>query len=167
MRDLVEYSAWIMPLFFAVGIASIAYRVFVNVSALRARGCGIRPALPDNALFGETGASGHSEASLLTKYSGASRCLLVSVTRERMAVELMFPFNLLVAASSIALDEPVPIRAITNAWQVDERSVRVSFDDPQRQSRTLRLYLKRPDAFVAALKSLKVKSIAPLEGMRR
>jgi hypothetical protein len=167
MTTWFEYLDRYMPVFWLIAFVIIATRAFIGVKSLRARGLSIRPQLPADALFGESGASGHSEATLLTRHAGASRCLLVSITRKELVVESMFPFNVVMYQNPFDLEHRVPIGSIGNAWQVDAKSIRVSFVDPGQKSHTLRLYLKQPAKFLATLNSLHVRSIAPLEGSGR
>jgi hypothetical protein len=161
MTSFLEYFDRFMPILLMIGILIIAVRMFMGVKILRAQGRSIRPALPADALFGETGASGHSEATFVTRHAGASRCLLVSVTKREFVVATMFPFNVYMYNNPLDLEHRVPIGSIRNVWQADEKSVRVSFVDPAQKAHTLRLVLKDPAKFLGALNALHVRSIAP------
>jgi len=161
------FPTWLFPLAF-VGILSLfAVRMLQGARFLRAQGRAIRPVLPEMSLFGESGASGHSEASFLTKIGGASRVLLVSITKTELAVESIFPFNVFMYQNPYDLEHRVPISSISETHQVDANSVRVTFVDADHNSHTLRLYLKQPAKFVSALSSLGVASNTSSERTRQ
>ena len=157
---------WLPPLAFVGMLGLIAVRMMQGVRALRAQGRAIRPVLPADFLFGESGASGCSEASFLTRIGGASRILLVSITKRELAVESTFPFNVFMFQNPYDIEHRVPIESISDAHVADSNSARVTFLDAESKSHTLRLYLKDPTGFVSALTSLGVPSNTSLERTR-
>jgi hypothetical protein len=161
MTRFLEYFDRFTPILLLIGILIISVRMYIGVKSLRAQGRSIRPALPADALFGESGASGHSEATFLTRHAGSSRSLLVSVTHEELVVATMFPFNVYMYKNPLDIEHRVPIGSIKNVWQVDARSVGISFVDRSQTLHTLRLILKDPAKFLGALNTLHVRSTAP------
>jgi len=145
---------WIFPAFLLVTFASIGYRMWRGVSALRAKGRSIRPSLPTDALFAESGASGNSERSFITRIGGASRVLLVCVTRREFVVESIFPFNVYMYENPFDLEHRVPIKSLTSVEEGIKGAVFVSFNDSEHQAHKLRLIVKNPAALVAALRSV-------------
>jgi hypothetical protein len=145
---------WIFPVFSLVAFASISYRMWRGVSVLRAKGRSIRPSPPTDALFAESGASGNSERSFLTRLGGASRVLLVWVTRREFVVESIFPFNVFMYENPYDLEHRVPIKSLTSVEEGANHVVFVSFNDAEFQPHKLRLIVKNPSALVAALRSL-------------
>ena len=152
---------WLFPL---AALAILGLQVWQGVRVLRAEGRAIRPALPPDLLFGESGASGCSEVNTIARMAGASRILLVSITKRELAVESAFPFNVFMPRGSFQCR--VGIDSIANAYQVDKNSVRVVLPGQNRTTWTLRLYLKHPAQFVRTLNELGVPSNTSLECAR-
>jgi hypothetical protein len=159
-------ATWLPPVAFVGVLAVVAVRMLRGTRALRTQGRAVRPALPAVSLFGESGASGCSEASFVTRVGGASRILLVSITKSELAVESIFPFNVFMFQNPYDIEHRVPIESISETYQVDSNSVRVTFLDDKRKSHTLRLYLKHPSQFVSVLSSMGVPSNTSLERTR-
>ncbi len=167
MQALFEVvEPWIFPVFFLVALASIGHRMWRGVSVLRAKGRSIRPSLPTDALFAESGASGNSERSFMTRIGGASRVLMVWVTRRELVVESIFPFNVFMHENPYDLEHRVPIKSLTSVEEGHNHAVFVSFNDAEHQPHRLRLIVKNPSALVGALRSLGTPSNKSLERTR-
>jgi hypothetical protein len=65
--SFANLEPWIFLALFLGMLALMGYRVWRGVQALRAEGRSIQPKVPADALFGESGASGNSERSLVTR----------------------------------------------------------------------------------------------------
>jgi hypothetical protein len=163
---LADLETYFFPIVFLGGLALMGYKMRLGVLALRAQGRAVRPTLPPDALFAESGASGNSERSLMTRMGGASRVLLVWVTRRELVVESIFPFNVFMYGNPYDLEHRVPIRSLTSVEEGTKGAVLVSFHDAEYQSHTLRLLLKNPRALIATLQSLGTPSYTSLERMR-
>jgi hypothetical protein len=105
--------------------------------------------------FHESGASGRSLKSPITRFGGASNCLLVTVTDKEVWVRTFFPFNLL--ARDFDLEHRIPREAITRAglrvgWS--RRQIELEFRDASGMPRQLLLSLRNPDAFLTVLKEI-------------
>jgi hypothetical protein len=85
---------------------------------------------------------------------GASRVLLVWVTRREFVVESIFPFNVFMYENPYDLEHRVPIKSLTSVEEATKGAVLVSFQDAEYQSHTLRLFVKNPKALVRTLESL-------------
>jgi hypothetical protein len=153
-----DFEPYIFPVLFLGGLALMGYKMYLGAVALRAQGRAIRPTLPTDALFAESGASGNSERSLMTRMGGASRVLLVWVTRREFVVESIFPFNVFMYGNPYDLEHRVPIQSLTSVEEADKGAVLVSFQDAEHQSHTLRLFVKNPKALIATLESLDTPS---------
>ena len=160
------FFPWIFTAFLVLGVVSVGYRMWRGVSVLRAKGRSIRPSLPPDALFAESGASGNSERSFMTRIGGASRVLLVWVTRHEFVVESIFPFNVYMHENPFDLEHRVPIKSLTSVEEGPGRTVLVSFNDSENRPHRLRLMVKNPDALIAALRSLGTPANNPPERMR-
>jgi len=131
---------------------------FTGASILWRRRAGkpIFPRNPKNARFAERGCSGRSNRNLLTRIGGASRCLLVAVTDDRLIVSPFFPFNLMFLPEFYGLEHSIPARAIREVEDrqgLFRRTILVSFDDPQ--PRQIELRVRDPDALLAALNAIR------------
>jgi hypothetical protein len=155
---LNDYGSYIFPVLGLLAFGHLAIAFWRAARQLRARGLPVRPSIPDDALFGESKASGHLEGSFMTRMSGASNCLMVWVTRQEFVVDAVFPFNLLMYLHASHLRVRAPIHALISARQADARSVLITYPDAQFKQCTFRLFLKHPDDLVARLKSLNVRA---------
>lgn len=144
---------WIFPL---LGLLFLITQFSRGYRTLKGEGRAIRPALPPDALFGESGASGCLETNLFARMSGASGVLLVSVTRTEFRVESAFPFNVLMPLYPPQCRVPVP--ALLNACQVDNKSVRITVPNEEGPPQNIRLTLKHPEQMVKVLARLGVRS---------
>jgi hypothetical protein len=161
-----EFAPWVFPAALVGILALMLYRMWHGAQVLKARGRAVRPTLPPDALFGESGASGYSERNLITRFGGASRVLLVWVTKRELVVEAIFPFNVFMYENPYDVEHRVPIDALTSVEAAGRNAVRISFDDASRESHILRLFLKQPDSFVSVLRSLSAPSNTSLERTR-
>lgn len=106
-----------------------------------------------DASFVETDASGRSNRSRLTQMVGASGCLVVAVTRDRVIIRPRFPFNLLFLPEIYGLEHEVPFERITRVEQTSDRPgrIRLEFQDAAHATQDMTLRLRNGDAFVEAL----------------
>ena len=141
---------------FALPFLWFAFWIGASILFRRRAGKPILPRLPANARFSERGCSGRSHRNLLTRIGGASRCLLVGVTDERLIVTPFFPFNLMFLPEIYDLEHSIPagaIREVEDRHGLFRRTIIVSFDDPQ--SRQIELRVRDPDALLAALNEIR------------
>ena len=139
---------WLVPL----PLLWIVLVIGASILFRRRAGKPIFPRLPANARFAERGCSGRSHRNLLTRIGGASRCLLVGVTDERLIVTPFFPFNLMFLPEIYGLEHSIPagaIREVEDRHGLFRRTILVSFDDPQ--PRQIELRVRDPDALLTAL----------------
>lgn len=151
---VTELEPWVLRAAILGIFALMGFRMWRAAIALRAQGRSLRPKLPADALFAESGASGNSEKSLITRFGGASRVLIVWLDRRQLVVEMSFPFNMFMYRNPYDLEHRVPIEAITSVEEGAHRAIHVSFYDSDARPHTLRLFVKHPDALLAALKSV-------------
>jgi len=102
----------------------------------------------------------------MTRMGGASRVLLVWVTRREFVVECIFPFNVYMYENPFDLEHRIPIKSLTSVEEGANRAVFVSFYDSKHEAHKLRLIVKNPAALVAALRSLGTPSINSRERTR-
>jgi hypothetical protein len=138
--------------FFLFGVVILALKTWRNYIRLRADGGAIRPTAPADAIFSETGASGYSEKSVVTRIGGASRCLLVWASRSEFSVQCTFPFSVITYDYNNDLRHRIPVRNICSVERRADSSVRVAFADAEGATHSLVLRLKRPEGLIAALK---------------
>jgi hypothetical protein len=124
-----------------------------NYIRLRADGGAVRPIAPPDAVFAESGASGHSEKSVMTRIGGASRCLLVWASRSELSIQTTFPFSVITYDYNNDLRHRIPVRNIRSVERRANSTVRIAFADTAGVTHSLVLKLKRPDELIAALKS--------------
>jgi hypothetical protein len=137
---------------FLLILGMFGFRAWRASQELRAKGLPVRPAIPADALFGETRASGRFIFNSLNWLNGgASNCLLVWVTRQEFVVDVLFPLNLLTHYMGAIPRARVLIPSITSARQLDARAVEITFPDPDRKPITIRLWLKSPADLISAL----------------
>jgi len=164
--SLTDFVSWAFPVIFICSLALVGFRMREGIKALKAQGRAIRPKLPSDALFAESGASGSSQRNLMTKLGGASRVLHVWVTSREFVVESIFPFNVWMYENPYDLEHRVPVASLTLVEEGPKGDVFVSFDDSEQRPHQLRLFVKQPGALVAALKSLGTPSNNTLERTR-
>ena len=145
----------IFPILFGLSVLWVAAMVGASVLYRRSRGKPIVFRSVPDAVFVESAASGHSNRTWFTKLAGASRCLVVAVTRNRLIIRPRFPFNLMFLPEVYGLEHDVPVDRVTRlevglgrSWST---SVRLELRDPDDTLQDLTLYLQNPSAFVKAL----------------
>jgi len=127
-------------------VASIIYR--------KSRGKAILPSKPKSSLFYEGWASGHSNRNIFTKLGGASNCLLVAVTPDSLIIQPRFPFNLMFLPEIYGLEYRIlrlNIRTVEKKGRIFGKGVEIQFIDVDGSERSVRLYLKRTNEFLAAI----------------
>jgi hypothetical protein len=137
--------AWI----FLWVVASIIYR--------NSRGKPILPSKPKDSLFYEGWASGHSNTNIFTKLGGAHNCLLVAVTPDFLIIQPRFPFNLMFLPEIYGLEYRIPglnIRTVEKKGRIFGKGVEIQFIDVGGGEKSVRLYLKRTDDFLAAIEKI-------------
>jgi hypothetical protein len=139
--------------FFLFGVTILVLKTWRNYIRLRADDGAVRPIAPANAIFSESGASGYSEKSLMTRLGGASRCLLVWASRSELSIQSTFPFSVITYDYNNDLRHRIPLRNISSVERRADSTVRVAFADTEGVTHSLVLRLKRPDGLIAALKS--------------
>jgi hypothetical protein len=95
------------------------------------------PAVPADARYGEVACSGGGSGSVWRRMFGASRCLVVAVTRHggdpaRLIVAPAFPFSVLPLPGFAALDIDVPLSAlarVTPGRRGIQPALRIEFHD--------------------------------------
>ncbi len=105
-------------------------------------------------LFHEGSASGNSTRNLWTLLAGASRCLRVTVTESEVWTRPWFPFNVWPTFSNVT--HRIPRDAIISA-KIGNHGLRrglmlFSFHDRKGRATLLLLRLRRPEAFLEALR---------------
>lgn len=143
-----------IALFMAASVLWTAGVVVASIFRRRARGAPVLFRDVADALFIERDASGNSNRSWMTKLGGASRCLVVAVTRTRLIVRPRFPFNLMFLPEIYGLEHDVPLDRVTRADFDDgwlKKGVRVNLRDPENTPQDITLFLRRPDDFLEAL----------------
>jgi hypothetical protein len=141
------------PILFGLSVLWIAAWIVASIFYRRSRGKPIMfPSIP-HAEFIETAASGHSNRTWYTKLGGASRCLVVAVTGQRLIIHPRFPFNLMFLPEVYGLEHDVSAERVTRAEVGYDRpgSVRLEFRDPGDRLQDVTLYLQKPSEFVQAL----------------
>jgi hypothetical protein len=126
--------------------ASVVYR--------RSRGKVIYPTRPKDSLYYEGWASGRSNTNLFTKVGGANNCLMVAVTPDFLIIQPRFPFNLMFLPELLGLEYRIPkvdVRGVEKKGGLFGKGVEVHFVDADGGSRSVRLYLRRTDEFLAAM----------------
>ena len=108
-------------------------------------------------LFQEWTASGNSDRNLFTRIGGATNCLRLVVTKDFLWVTTYFPFSFFAAFGD--LEHVIPLRSISSVESMSgvfgKKRVNVTFINPENETRTLYLYPKNAEAFLAAVGSKK------------
>lgn len=110
------------------------------------------PRAPVGAAFCERRASGQAVGNV---FGNASNCLMVAVTGDQLWITPTFPFNMIAPYGLMGLEYRVPRMQVVCAearktWLGSR--VEIEIARPGQPARTLRLLLKDPEAFLAALK---------------
>jgi hypothetical protein len=148
VERLVETIPFWLPLAWlaAVATASVAYRT--------RRDRPIFPAVPPDALYRETFASGASRKNLWTRLGGASNCLLVGVTADELVIAPWFPFDLFFLPEIYDLEHYVPrhdVLALRSEAGLIRASTVVTLRLADGGEREIALRLRDGQAFARAL----------------
>jgi hypothetical protein len=140
------------PLFAPIWIIAV-----IAISALyrRALGKPVIPRLPKDAIFSERRCSGRSLRTPWARIGGARNCLLVAVTKDELIVAPFFPFNLMFLPEIYDLEHQIggaAIRDVEDLTGLLGRKIVICYDD--RGLRKLELRVRKPDAFIDALRRL-------------
>lgn len=101
-----------------------------------------------DVIYFEGFASGRSMKSWFTRMGGASNCLRVVVTHERLFVRPVFPF--LIMGPDFDLVHSVPLKQIESALRKDtafRKCLRIKFRLAGGESREIEIVSKQPDRF--------------------
>lgn len=107
---------------------------------------------PDDVLYQESFASGHSTKNLLTKLGGANNCLRLVVTKDCLWITSWFPFSLF--TTFYDLEHVVPrssLRAVEPTSVFWKKGVRITFLDEASEVHTVVAVLRDVEGFLAAL----------------
>lgn len=154
MNELTKMIESNHTLFFAGPLLWVLLVIAASIVYRKSRGKTIFPSRPEDSLYCEGWASGHSNSNIFTKLGGARNCLLVAVTPDALIVQPRFPFNLMFLPEIYGLEYWVPglnIRAVEKKGSVFGKGVEVQFIDADGGEKSVRLYLKKPDEFLAAI----------------
>jgi hypothetical protein len=145
-----------MPLwvFIAGGVAALLFVVLV-VSCCRrcrARKHSLQQALQDPVVHSEHRASGYSHRSLITQLGGVARAVELTVTNDRLLVDLAYPFALV--GEQVDLCHRIALNSIE---RVAARRVQhgleciITFRNQRGTQQQLSLFPESPDRFLQAL----------------
>jgi hypothetical protein len=126
--------------------ASIVFR--------RSRGKPIFPTKPQDSIFYERTASGHSHRNFLTAIGGARNCLMVAVTPQELIVQPWFPLNLMFLPEIYDLEHRIPranIRGIKESRFVFGKTIRIDYLDLAGGMHAISLILRKPDDFLQSI----------------
>lgn len=139
---------------FPAALAWVASGIVASVIVRRRKGLPIFPKAPDDALYSERAASGASRKNALTRIGGASNCLIVAVTTDRLTIVPQFPFNLMFLPEFYDLQHQIARRDIHSVRVVGGlfgQTIIVEFETSAGGRREVQLRLKRPDDFLRAV----------------
>ena len=154
MKELIKIIEANSTLSFVGPLVWVLLWVVASIIYRRSRGKAILPSKPKNSLFYEGWASGHSNSNIFTKLGGARNCLLVAVTPDVLIIQPRFPFNLMFLPEIYGLEYHIPglnIRAVEKKGRVFGKGAEIQFIDGDGGEKSVRLYLKRIDDFLAAI----------------
>jgi hypothetical protein len=154
MKELINFIEAHRSLSFLGPLVWILLWVVASIIYRNSRGKAILPSKPKNSLFYEGWASGHSNTNIFTKLGGAHNCLLVAVTPDALIIQPRFPFNLMFLPEIYGLEYRIPglnIRAVEKKGRIFGKGVEIQFIDGGGGEKSVRLYLKRTDDFLAAI----------------
>jgi hypothetical protein len=124
--------------------ASVIYRT--------ARDKPVFPAVPDDALYAEGWGSGRNRSTWWGSLGGASNCLIIAITPDRLVAVPRFPFSLMFLPEIYGLELDIPLKEIMRIerkrllWR---NMVLITFRDGRR----FEFMPRRVDDFMAALGS--------------
>jgi hypothetical protein len=136
-----QFPVW----FFWLSLIWIVFLVLLSVVIRKARDKPIVPKVPQNALYAERSASGGM----------ASNCLIVAVTPDALVVTPRFPFNLMFLPEIYGMEHNVPRSTITQVSAARSWGSNVTIS--RREGRDLKLKVRDPAGFVAALEASKLR----------
>jgi len=154
MNELTKMIEMNHTLLFAGPLLWVFLWIVASVVYRKSRGKAIFPSKPKDSLFYEGWASGHSNSNIFTKLGGAHNCLLVAVTPDSLIIQPRFPFNLMFLPEIYGLEYRilgVNIRTIEKKGRIFGKGVEIHFVDADGGEKSVRLYLKRTDEFLAAI----------------
>jgi hypothetical protein len=99
-------------------------------------------------------ASGYSQRSWLSKFGGASGCLVVTIANGHLIIRPFFPFNLFFLPQIYGLEYEVPLYRIRDARlkaSLLRRRIDLEFRDSSGQTERISLYLRECQRFLAEL----------------
>ncbi len=108
---------------------------------------------PESALvYSESFASGRSLKSWRTRFGGASNCLKIQLTTDRLVIRPIFPFLIIGPDVDLVHDIPLScIEALTKNAGFLKRSLRLRFRLANGQPREVEIMSKRPSELESAL----------------
>lgn len=154
MNELIKIIEAHCSLYFVGPLVWILLWVVASIIYRKSRGQAILPSKPKNSLFYEGWASGNSNRNIFTKLGGAHNCLLVAVTPDSLIIQPRFPFNLMFLPEIYGLEYRIPglnIRTVEKTGRIFGKGVEIQFIDVGGGEKSVRLYLKRTDDFLAAI----------------
>ena len=149
MDNLFQYLA-------LFNIAWFSLLIIASVVHRRAKGRPILSWSVPGARYFHRFASGHSHKSFFTKLGGASNCLIVAVTNDRLIVRPFFPFTLMFLPEFYALDVDVPLSSVEGAELKKgalHQRVHIWFRDSDGQRQEFTVMTKEPDKLLSFLPS--------------
>jgi hypothetical protein len=159
MKELINFIELYHSLSFVWPLVWILLWVVASIIYRNSRGKAIIPSKPKNSLFYEGWASGHSNTNIFTKLGGARNCLIVAVTPDALIIQPRFPFNLMFLPEIYGLEYRIPglnIRAVEKKGRFFGKGVEIQFIDGSSGEKSVTLYLKRTDDFLAAIGKISV-----------
>ncbi len=154
MNELIKAIEAHRSLFLVAPVIWILILISASIIYRKSRGKVILPSKPKDTLFYEGWASGHSNTNIFTKLGGARNCLLVAVIPDALLIQPRFPFNLMFLPEIYGLEYRIPglnIRAVEKKGRILGKGVEILFIDGSGSQKSVRLYLKRTDDFLAAI----------------
>ena len=141
-------SNWYMWFSYTVSASFLVYLVYQSILAQKRKPAIVKA----DIVYQEWFASGHSEASFLTRVGGARNCLRLIVTSKYLMVTSWFPFSLFSAFYD--LEHVIPLKAIT---QVEQKRISgedhflLSCQEGQSRNRKISLTPRKRERFLAAI----------------
>ena len=154
MSELTKMIEKSRTLFFVGPLLWVSLWIVASVVYRRSRGKTVFPLKPKDSLYYEGWASGHSNRNIFTKLGGAHNCLLVAVTPDSLIIQPRFPFNLMFLPEIYSLEYRIPrlnIRTVEKKGRVFGKGVEIQFIDVDGGEKSVRLYLKRTEEFLAII----------------
>lgn len=140
------------------GWAWILGVVAVSVLYRQSRGLPFFAKAPPNASFVERWASGNSNRHILALIGGASNCLFVALTPDRLIIRPQFPFCLMFLPEFFDLEHSIPRQNILSVAEVTRffsKIIEIKFVTPSKAEQSVFIKLRDPAAFLEAIRSAK------------